>query len=110
MRSRVGLSVHLSLQLSGFLPGLALVLDTGELDLVEDELRDGVGEGGGHGQEGGLGLESVLVSHELDLGQRTVLLGVAATHQRLSQLCKVVWKSHVMGHTRYHYQVLHILT
>ena len=79
MRSRVGFFVHLSLQLSGFLPGLALVLDTGELDLVQDELRDGVGEGGGHGQEGGLGLESALVSHVLDCSKTAVLLDVAET-------------------------------
>jgi len=39
------------------------VLLGGEGDLVEDELRDRVGELGSHGQEVGLGLEAVLVSH-----------------------------------------------
>merc|ERR1719370_1389985 len=46
-------------------PGGSLLCSEG--DLVEDELWDGMREGWGHGKEGGLGLETILVSDE---GQR----------------------------------------
>ena len=84
------------------LTGLAGVLLSSEGDLVQDELGDWVGEGGGDGEEVRLGLEAVLVSHILDEDLGTVRSGVARRRGRLfnfsftvlvgiSNAKKIVW-------------------
>ena len=64
-----------------FLTGLAGVLLSSEGDLVQDELGDWVGEGGGDGENIRLGLETVLVSHKLDEDLGTVRSGVAGVEK-----------------------------
>ena len=60
-----------------FLTGLAGVLLSSEGDLVQDELRDWVGVGGGDGEDIRLRLEAILVSYKLDNDLSTVRSGVA---------------------------------
>ena len=52
-------------------------------DLVQHELGDGVGEGGGHGQKGRVGLVAALVGDELDLNGGAVRGGVAVEGSRV---------------------------
>jgi len=44
----------------------------GPLDLLQDEVRDGVGEGRGNGEEVRLGLVTILISDELELKEGSV--------------------------------------
>ncbi|MPC23818.1 hypothetical protein E2C01_016883 [Portunus trituberculatus] len=72
-----------SLNLTGFpdFDALSGVLRGGLSDLVQHILGDGVGEGGGHGQQVRVRLVTLLVSHKFDVDRGSVRGGVAVAER-----------------------------